>query len=67
MAQQERNGVFLVRAWLEGGRPGETLRARITSTVENDQPGPPDESAASSPEEVEAALRTWLAALTAGT
>jgi hypothetical protein len=61
----DRTGVFLVRAWSEEGqRPG-VLRARITSSVELDDPlsTPEEVTVAGTAEEVVAALRSWLKAL----
>jgi len=51
-------GVLVVRAWLEGERPG-VLRARITSTVDLTRHDVAV-SAASKPEEIQRAVRAWL-------
>jgi hypothetical protein len=57
-AVPRRTGVLVVRAWLEGERPG-TLRARITSTLDLSRRDVAV-SAASSAEEIQRAVRAWL-------
>jgi hypothetical protein len=57
-----RTGVLVVRAWKEGG--DERLRARITYMVDLDH-GVQVTRAAATPEDVEGAVRAWLAALLA--
>jgi hypothetical protein len=52
----------VVRAWTEG--QDESLRARITYTVDLDR-GEEVTRAAATPQEVEGAVRAWLAALLA--
>lgn len=59
----QRTGLLVVRAWLEDDRP-DGLRARITSTVDLAR----RDSAvttAHTPEEIQEAVRAWLAALIA--
>jgi hypothetical protein len=60
----ERAGLLVVRAWTEDGAP--SLRARIVYMTDVTQ-GPQVEVLAGTPEEVEVAVRTWLAALLAPT
>jgi hypothetical protein len=57
-----RTGVLVVRAWTEG--QDESLRARITYTVDLDR-GEQVTQAAATPREVEGAVRAWLEALLA--
>lgn len=59
-----RTGVLVIRAWLENGEPA-TLRARITWTLDVSRH---EKGAASAgrPDEIEQAVRSWLAALLAG-
>lgn len=56
----ERAGVLVVRAWTEDGTPG--LRARIVYTTDLTRRVQVEKLAAT-PDEVETAVRTWLAAL----
>lgn len=59
-SEPERAGLLVVRAWTEDGTPN--LRARIvymTDVTRRVQV----EKLAATPDEVEAAVRTWLAAL----
>jgi hypothetical protein len=53
---------MVLRAWLEGGEPG-ALRVRILSTIGTDEAKP---LAVTSPEEVLAAVRSWLDQLGSG-
>jgi hypothetical protein len=55
MAAQERAGVLVIRAWIEGRR----LRARIVQTRDIDF-AKTEESAAGSAEEVVRAVEEWL-------
>ncbi|WP_199565681.1 hypothetical protein [Spongiactinospora rosea] len=59
---EERAGSMVLRAWLEGGRP-DRLRVRILSSIGPDQSPP---LAATSPEEVHAAVQNWLEQLWSG-
>jgi len=52
----ERTGTLILRVWLETGRP-DGFRARIIRAAGKHQAPP---SAASSPEEVHAAVQAWL-------
>ena len=58
----ERTGVLVVRVWIES--PNESLRARITSTL--DVNGDAQEShAAASTEQILTAVREWIEAFVA--
>ncbi|MGW5720023.1 hypothetical protein ACWEVP_27915 [Amycolatopsis sp. NPDC003865] len=61
-APEERSGSMVLRAWLEGGRPGE-LRVRILSTVGTAEAKP---LAVTSAEAVLAAVQSWLDELGSG-
>jgi hypothetical protein len=56
----ERAGLLVVRAWTEDGTP--SLKARIVYTTDVTR-GVQVEKLAATPDEVETAVRTWLAAL----
>jgi hypothetical protein len=56
----ERAGLLVVRAWTEDRTP--SLRARIVYTTDVTR-GVQVEKLAATPDEVETAVRTWLAAL----
>lgn len=53
----ERGGILIVRAWLESGRP-DGFRARIIRMVGPDLEPP---SAVTTADDVQAAVRVWLA------
>jgi hypothetical protein len=58
----KRTGLLVVRAWTEDGPP--SLRARIVYMTDVTR-GVQVEKLAATPEDVEAAVRIWLAALLA--
>jgi hypothetical protein len=59
----ERNGVLVVRAWIEGDPP--RLKARITHTVDIDG-GESESAIVASAEQIHDEVRRWLEALEAG-
>ncbi|SDY47690.1 hypothetical protein SAMN05661080_03592 [Modestobacter sp. DSM 44400] len=63
----DRNGVLLVRVWIEGG--SDQFRARLTSPGADGSVSGEDErtvAVASSPEAVSQAVRSWLGAFLRG-
>jgi hypothetical protein len=56
--------VLVIRAWLDADADERPLRARITRTLDVSRAGT-SESAAASEDEVLAAVREWLRAVTA--
>jgi len=56
----ERNGVLVVRAWIEGDPP--RLKARITHTVDVTE-GEPQSRIATSAEQIHDEVQRWLEAL----
>ena len=59
----ERNGVLVVRAWIEGDPP--QLRARITHTIDVAQ-DETESTIVASAEQIHDEVRRWLEALEAG-
>jgi hypothetical protein len=59
----ERNGVLVVRAWIEGDPP--RLKARITHTIDVAR-GEPESATVASAEQIHEEVRRWLEALQAG-
>ena len=57
-AEDEQTAVLVIRAWREAGEP---VRARLTETLDADEPGW-DERGAEGEEAILAAVATWLRA-----
>lgn len=55
-AENERTAVLVIRAWTEAG---DRIRARVTETLDADEPGW-DERAAEGEQAILAAVATWL-------
>ena len=55
-AEHEQTGVLVIRAWREGEAP---VRARLTETLDADQPGW-EERGAEGDEAILAAVAAWL-------
>jgi hypothetical protein len=57
-ANDEQTAVLVIRAWREGGEP---VRARLTETLDADEPGW-EERGAEGENEILAAVAAWLRA-----
>lgn len=64
-AEDEHAAVLVIRVWRESGAEPGDLRARLTETLDVDEPGW-EERAAAGEEAILAAVRSWLREVAAG-
>jgi hypothetical protein len=62
----ERTAVLVIRAWFEGENEANSLRFRITSTLDVIAPRVTNTFGAASEEDVVRAVRAWLRAFVSG-